>query len=461
MRGCTKRVSFFLALVFIVAAASLPAQRETLGRLVRQEQLANGLTVIVSENHVVPLVTVAVVVRTGAFTQEAADAGISHMYEHMLFRSYRAGEGGWDQEVAALNASSNGSTSTESVSYHLVLPSRQVGTAIDMLARLVRDAYFDNTTLTLERKVVLGEVERSLAEPLHHLQTEVAKSSWGSSFSRKDALGTPESLRLIGSARLKEIFQRYYVPNNAAVIVTGDVDAAQIFSLVKKSFEKWKRGLDPFVAHPVPAMVPLEQTKIAIIQADTREVTVMLQWQGPSVETNTAATYSADLFSNLLNSAGSSFQVRLVGSGLFQSVSMDYETLRHVGPITLTGVTTAANTERALTALLGEMYKFEGDYFTDADLAKARKRLKVASVFDLEQTAQRAHSIGYWWSVSGLDYYISYVDNLALRSANDLREFATRYIVDRPMSIGVLVSPGEAASVRAAVTKAFGLAGGK
>ncbi len=114
MRGYTKRVSFFLALVFIVAAASLPAQRETLGRLVRQEQLANGLTVIVSENHVVPLVTVAVVVRTGAFTQEAADAGISHMYEHMLFRSYRAGEGGWDQEVAALNGSSNGSAANES-----------------------------------------------------------------------------------------------------------------------------------------------------------------------------------------------------------------------------------------------------------------------------------------------------------------------------------------------------------
>ncbi|MBC7792022.1 MAG: insulinase family protein [Anaerolineae bacterium] len=456
-----KRVTCFLALVFVATAASLQGQRESLARLVRQEQLANGLTLIVSENHVVPLATVAVVVRTGAFTQEASDAGISHLYEHMLFRSYRGGEGGWDQEVGALNGTSNGSTSAESVNYYMVLPSRHVGTAIEMLARLVRDAYFDNNSLTLERKVVLGEIERNLAEPLHHLQTEVAKSSWGSSFSRKDPLGTPESLKLIESSRLKEVFQRYYVPNNAALIVTGDVDAAQIFSLASKSFEKWKRGPDPFIAHPVPAMAPLQQTKIAIIQADTREVTVMLQWPGPSVETNTAATYSADLFSSVLNAAGSSFQVRLVGSGLFQSVSIDYETLRHLGPITLTGVTTAPDAERALTALLEEMYKFEGDYFTDQDLAIARKRLKVASVFALEQTAQRAHTIGYWWSVSGLDYYLSYVDNLGSRSANDLREFATKYIVDKPMSIGVLVSPGEAPMIRAAVAKVFGLTGGR
>src|SRR5919205_3135982 len=87
-------------------------------------------------------------------------------------------------------------------------------------------------------------------------------------------------------------------------------------------------------------------------------VAVIVQWQGPSVDQDPAATYAADVFSDVMNQDGSALQRRLVDSGLFHSVVVNYYTLNHTGPITISGETTPDRLREALAALETEIGRF-------------------------------------------------------------------------------------------------------
>src|SRR5690242_19333167 len=101
-----------IVLPLLLAAASASAQRATLERQVTSKTLPNGLTVVVAENHAIPLATVEVVVRGGAITQQRDEQGVPHLFEHMLFRSYRAGGvQNFGEAASRIDAGYNGTTS--------------------------------------------------------------------------------------------------------------------------------------------------------------------------------------------------------------------------------------------------------------------------------------------------------------------------------------------------------------
>src|SRR6185437_16211381 len=113
---------------------------------------------------------------------------------------------------------------------------------------------------------------------------------------------------------------------------------------------------------PVP---PLDRTKAVITEQPVGSVVVMLRWQGPSAVKDAEYTYAADVFSDVLNQAGSRFQQRLVDSGLFQSITVNYYTLNHVGPITIIGETSPEKLREALGVLEDEITKVTSpDYFS-------------------------------------------------------------------------------------------------
>jgi len=433
-------------LALIIASLGLwppraEGQRLTLERITHQQTLDNGLKVIVVENHAVPLATVEVAVRNGAMTQADDEQGVPHLFEHMLFRGYRgAADRGFRQEVAEMNAGYNGTTSDETVTYYLTLPSRNVDDAVRVLSGLVREPRFENAALQTERFVVFGEFQRRLSDPQFLLSREVDKLLWGSAFPRKNTIGEEISLLSVTPQRLEQIFRRYYVPNNSALIVTGDVSASQVFEFAHKHFRGWKKAPDPFVANPVPPMPALDTSRAIVLNADVRDITIEIAWRGPSVRDNLDATYAADVLDDLVNDQESSFQQRLVDSGLFQSAGMSYRTLANVGPLIFRGVTTFDRLAGALTALTTEFTLMRSaDYFLPHEIEVAKKRRAVETVFELERGAGLAHSLANWWSVAGLDYFLGYGDNLSARSLGDIHAFVDTYITGRPFVIGALV----------------------
>lgn len=434
----------------IVVSAPAAAQRATLDRIVHHETLPNGLQVIVVENHSVPLATAEIVVRAGAMIQQPEDQGVPHLYEHMLFRGYRgARDASFRETSAELQAAYNGTTSDETVTYYLTLPSTNVGGAIDVLADLVRRPRFEKDELTRERFVVLGEYQRRMSEPAFSLARSVDQLLWGDAFVRKNPLGDETAVLTVTPEHLDEIFHRYYVPNNAALVVTGDVSAPAVFEMAHHAFAGWARRDDPFAKYPVAPIPPLATNRAVVVAGDVSTVTIEVAWQGPSVREHPEATYAADVLSDLLNDDRSGFQHRLVDSGLFQSLDVNYLTLAHTGPITIHGVTTLDQLPGALTGLQLELRLMsDTGYFSAADLAIAKKRRAVDTVLGLEQGLGLAQSVGYWWSVAGLDYYLGYVDNLSTRSLSDVRQYINDYIVGKPFVIGALAPEAETENVR-------------
>ena len=407
-----------------------------LQRVLHQSRLQNGLDVIVVENHAAPLATVLLAVRNGAFTQDSAEEGLTHLYEHMLFRAYPGGIQGF---AGAVEGYVNGATSNEVVYYFAEVESPHVDAAIKALARLVDNPGFSGRDLKEERRVVLDELHRYASDPERQLQRQVERLLWGSSWSRKDVEGDSSSLAGITVEHLRAIYARYYIPNNAALIVTGDVAYEQVLAEAMQRFHDWRPGPDPFTAYPTPPIAPRTSSTAAIVANDaSSDVTIRIALQGPSVASDPPATCAADVLFEVLNDPTSAFQQRLVGSGLFQSVSARYLTQARVGPIEFVATTTPEHAEEAFLTMNDELNGGLLEGVTDADLAIARKRRRVNLVLTLEHAAPLAPKLGLWWASAGMEYYVRYDDCLARQRLRDLQRFVGAYVDSRPRVIGVL-----------------------
>jgi zinc protease len=420
------------------------AQRAELERHLHRMTLPNGLEVIVVQNRGVPLVTIEADVKNGSFTQAPEFSGLSHLYEHMFFKANKEYPM-TDQFVAKaseLGAEFNGTTSEERVNYYLTVPADSVEGGMRFLAAALVDPLFRPDELERERQVVIGEYDRNESNPMFGFSRAMGQALWTTAWSRKNPLGERNIIQTTTPAKMQAIQRRYYVPNNTAIIVTGDVAPDRAFNLARAVFGGWARGADPFATDTIVEPPPLARDSAVIIEQPIGSIVVMFQWQGPGATKDQAATYAADVFSDVLNQPGSRFQRRLVDSGLFESITVNYYTLNHVGPITIAGETSPEHFSEAIKALRDEIAKL-GDttYFSDDDLAAIKRRRIVGTELGLERASGFAHQLGFWWAVTGLDYFYGYVDTMANQHRSDLTAYANKYIVGKPHVAGVLLSP--------------------
>ena len=428
----------------LFAPPPVAAQRGDLEKIIQRRVLPNGLEVIVVENHGVPLATVEIDVRNGSFTQTPEYAGLAHMYEHMFFKANRAFPDPDDfiGRLGQIGAVFNGTTSEERVNYYMTVTADRLGDAVNLLSAALRTPLFRQDELERERVVVLGEYDRNESNPAFRLSQAVDAKLWTVAGSRKNTIGERDIIRTTTPEMMREIQRRYYVPNNSTLIVTGDVKPVDVFALAERHLGSWQRGPDPFVENPIPPIKPLTRNEAVIVEEPVGAVLVLMQWHGPSVGKDPDATYAADVFSDLVNQPGSGFHQRLIDSGLFQSVAINYYTLNHVGPISIFGQTTPQKLQRALSALEAEIARFgDPNYFSRQELEAVKIQRIVSSAFGRERASSLAQTIGFWWSVASLEYYMGYVDNMANQTASDLKSYADRYIVGKPRVTGVLLSP--------------------
>jgi zinc protease len=431
----------------IAGAAQCGAQRATLDRIMHTDTLPNGMQVIVIENHTVPIVTAEIVFRAGAMTQSENDRGIPHLFEHMLFKSYRGPMGEpFDADAARLEASYNGATSDEDVLYYLVVPSSNTNDALGLLARLVRDTTFNEADLRSERLVVLNEAQRDASDPKFHLDRETSKRLWGAGFPRKDIVGDERTLMAVTVPELHTVFGRYYVPNNSVLIVSGDVSAAQVGAMARRQFMEWSRQPDPFVSHPVADLPALDSSYATVVTANVTTVALEIAWQGPSVPTDRRGANAAAVLSDIVNDEESPFQARLVDSGLFQEADLTYMPRAHAGQLTFHGITTTEKLASALTALVTEFGFMESDdYVLPTDIASATKRRAVERVFEVEDAHALALDLADTWAVAGTDYFRNYSEDMATTTESDLHSFVERYLATKRFAITALIPPEKTA----------------
>jgi zinc protease len=435
------------ALLVAVAAVPLAAQD---GLHIHTTELANGLDVIVIENHAVPLVTVELDVKNGAYTETPEYDGLSHMYEHMFFKANRTipSQEKYLERMNELGASWNGTTSTERVNYYVTVGVDSLEPAVQFMEDAIRYPLFDQAELERERPVVLGEYDRGESNPFFHLGRATDTLLWSPQYySHKNVIGDRQVIITTTQEKMRTIQQRFYVPNNTALILSGDITPERGFQLAEEIFGDWPRGSDPF-ATPVADPPPLTDPGAVVVEQPVNTVTVSISWQGPSVTRDPEATYAADLLATALANPTSKFYKALVESGLAFGVGFSYYTQRHVGPITIQGQTTPDKALALHRAILAEVEKLDDPgYVTDQELAAAKSQVEVAQIYEREQASSFAHTVGFWWAVTGLDYYLGYVDGMQAVTQDDVAAFARTYVLGKPHVSGVLIDPQSRATI--------------
>ncbi|HEY6808991.1 MAG TPA: pitrilysin family protein [Gemmatimonadales bacterium] len=436
------------SLLVLLAVRGAPGQAPA-----RDTVLGNGLEVIVAEDHTLPQATVVLAVRTGAFTQDAHQAGLAHLYEHLLFRTYPRGLSGFARDANAIDASWNGETTEDLVEYFLDVPARHVGTAISILSRLVRGAKFTDKDMKAERPVVLDELARDVSSPPDRLELEVHRRLWGDSWSRKDVGGDSATVSGLPLADIQQQFERYYVPNNAALIVSGDVNAAQVLTAAQGAFAPWAQAADPFAGQPKVTVTTIGRTTVLFMPANVTDVTFLMASQGPSAAPDSLDPYPVTVLCEILNESSSAFQRRLAGKGLLQRITASYDWGRYSGEIQIRARATVEQAGRGLLSLMNEVQVMDALSGVDSeDIRIAARHRAVGDAIDAELATHVAHTLAHWWAGPGIAAYPAYDKRLSAVSMADLSRVAATYFGERPRVIGVLADPRGIAAVRAALS---------
>ena len=397
--------------------------------------LSNGLEIIVLEDHSVPLVTIEMAAKNGSYTEPPELNGLSHLYEHMFFKANRAIANAEEylQKIGQLGIAYNGTTREEVVNYYFTTTSPNLRTAMNFMRDAVRYPLFDKGEFERERQVVIGEVDRNESNPFYYLNLEMTNRLFYKYPSRKNALGNRQTINGATTDMMRLIQSRYYVPNNTALVVTGDVAPEEVFKMAQEFFGDWPKAEDPFVKYPMVEHPPLAKSEGAIVKQPIQNVVIDIGWHGPSIGKDNPGTYAADVFSFILTQPNSRFQRALVDTGLVNGVGLGYYTQRNIGPIQLIAQTSPDKARAAIKAIYNEISHFnDKDYFTDEQLESAKALLEADDLYSREKLSEYAHTLSFWWASTGLEYFRGYLQNLRRTTRADISRYVTTYIQGKP-----------------------------
>jgi len=224
------------------------------------QKLPNGLDVLVVEDNSVPLATIMISCKNGAYTETPEYNGLSHLYEHMFFKANKD----YDSQEAFLHRTDelglrfNGSTSYENVNYYFTLPNKFVSEGLKLMNSAIRYPSFNAKEIKKENMVVDAEFQRKESSPTYALNDAMEHHMWGDLYSRKNPIGNHEVIRSATPALMDSIKNKYYHPDNSLITIAGDVRHEEVFRQVNAVFGSWKAsGFNPFSKWPIPDFKPL------------------------------------------------------------------------------------------------------------------------------------------------------------------------------------------------------------
>lgn len=431
--------------VALLSVTALQAQKNLPSNFF-MTKLENGLEILVMEDNSVPLATIEICVHNGSYTEDPEYNGLSHLYEHMFFKANKdlPSQEQFLARINELGITFNGTTSNERVNYFLTLSNAKVNEGLTFMNSAIRYPLFLADEMKRENPVVDGEFQRAESNPVFWLFKDMDRKLWGEHYSRKNTIGDHDIILSATPEKMKVIQSKYYYPNNSMIVVAGDVNHEEIFKTVNEIFRDWKPSdFNIFEKYPIPEFAPLKKSEAFLTEnANAKTPIIMMSMHGPDTRNDIPSTYAADVFSYILSQKSSKFQKELVDAGLAFQVQASYQTCKYVGPIQIFMVPNPASIKEAYAKLNEHINMWNtDDYFTDEQLATAKKMLAIEQTKDRESTSSYVHSVTYWWASASIDYYTSYIDNIQKVTRQDIKNYVNKYINGMPKITGLLVSP--------------------
>jgi zinc protease len=431
--------------ILALAIMSIAAAQPRLPKDYHWQKLDNGLEIVVIENHKVPLATIEMAVRNGAYTEGPEYSGLSHLFEHMFFKANRDYP---DQEkfikrTEELGMIWNGTTGDERVNYYFTFDKDSLQAGLRFMNAAIRYPIYRTEDMQKERPVVDGEFQRGESDPGFQLWIDVNKRTWGELFTRKNAIGDHDVINTATPEKMMVIKDKYYHPNNSLLVICGDVNPADAFARAKDIFGDWKHsGFDPHVKYPIPEFAPIENTNYNIqVSSIAQTPYMMFQWQGPDYRNDSAATVAADVFSTILGLNSSKWQQALIDKGLASYAGVSYQTCRYVGPVQVFVVPNPTQMKDCYDEVINQVKSWSmDDYFTDEQLQTAKDILRRNYIRNSEKPSTLSMQMTYQWCSTSLDYFTAYPGDLQKVTRQDIQRYITKYITDKPYVAGLILN---------------------
>lgn len=441
-------------LLLLLAGVQLVSAQPKLPENYYWKKMANGLEVVVIENSKVPLATIEIAVKNGAYTEGPEYSGLSHLFEHMFFKANKdyPTQEKFLKRTQELGAIWNGTTDVERVNYYFTFEKDSLQAGLKFMNAAIRFPIYRAEDMAKERPVVDGEFQRAESSPGFQLWHEVQKKQWGDLVTRKNPIGIHEVINTATPEKMMIIKNKYYFPNNSLLVICGDVQHVQAFGLAEKIFGDWANsGFDPHKKYPIPPFKPIAKTDIFVDESPIAQTPMMMfSWQGPSYATDSAATIAADVFSTIIGLNSSKLQQALVDKGLASYAGLNYSTCRYTGPISMSVGPNPAKVKACYDEVINQIRLMTSPgYYTDQQLEDAKAILIRQDVRQKEKPSGLASQLTYQWCSTSLDYSTNLTDNYQKVTRADIKKYLDTYLLNKPFVGGMIISPEMSKSIGA------------
>lgn len=436
-----KWISFLLGSVALCSAAAQPRLPEHY----YWKKLANGLEVVVIENAKVPLATIEIAVKNGAYTEGPEYSGLSHLFEHMFFKANKdyPDQESFLKRTQELGAIWNGTTGEERVNYFFTFDKDSLEAGLKFMNAAIRFPIYRKEDMVKENPVVDGEFQRAESDPGFQLWYESQKKLWGDLMTRKNPIGDHDIINTATPEKMMIIKDKYYHPNNSLLVICGDVRKDQAFAMAERIFGSWAHsGFDPHQRYPIPEFKPLTETSYFVKESSIAQTPyLMYSWHGPDYRNDSAATIAADVFSTILGLNSSKWHQALVDKGLATYVGLSYQTARYVGGISCFAVPNPTKLKECHEEILRQISMFgNADYFTDEQLEDAKAQLRRSKIRNNEKPSTLPMQLTYQWCSTSLDYFTDLTDNYLKVTRADIQRYIEKYITNKYYVAGMVIN---------------------
>ncbi len=229
--------SFLAAFATALFAVAMPAYAQTGDAGVYSTHLKNGLQVVVVEDRAAPVVQTAMWYRFGSLDELAGKTGLAHALEHMMFRgTSNISSGGLDDITARLGAKINGETSYDYTQFYLEMPADKLDVALYIESDRMQHALLRQSAWNIERGAVLAELDGDASSPFFNLLSQVRAAAYPNHPNGRTPVGNRADVARATAADIAQYYHAWYAPNNATLVVAGDVDHTAVFAKAQKFF---------------------------------------------------------------------------------------------------------------------------------------------------------------------------------------------------------------------------------
>lgn len=358
--------------------------------------LDNGLQVYVHEDHSTPIAAVNILYNVGSRDEDENKTGFAHLFEHLMFGGSKNVES-YDEALQVVGGENNAFTSPDITNYYITLPAANIETAFWLESDRMLGLSFDPHVLEVQQKVVIEEFkQRYLNQPYGDVWLKLRPLAYKSHSYKWATIG--KDISHIENATLndvKDFFYKYYLPNNAVLVVAGDVSLEQVKVLCKKWFEPIPEGKN--YVRNIPQELVQTKSRSETIEANVPLDAIYKVYHGPSRLHK--SYYAADLLGDVLGRSKSSRLHRelVQEKRLFNSIASYSTGSSDPGLLIVQGTLNKGITIKDGEAAIEEIIdKIINNPVPEEELQKVKNQAESTLVFSEVEVLNRAMNLAYY-----------------------------------------------------------------